>query len=450
MPKDTIDYSNTIIYKIYCKNSNINDVYIGHTTNMIKRKCLHKSGCNNLNNKLKIYNTIREHGGWENWEMIEIAKYNCKDKTEARIKEQQHYEELKSSLNSCHPFVNINKYYCNSCKMQCSNSYQYDIHLKCKKHEQNLVTQGDIKTPKNAANYVCEVCDFKCSKVSDWTRHTMRPKHKKLTLGDNLGDNSTFVHTKKYTCSICNKGYDSRNGLWKHNKKCKMEQDEEKNDPLTIKQILSPDFTPELIKLITELVKGQNGIQESIVELCKNGTTNTNHSHNTTTNSHNKSFNLQFFLNETCKDAMNITDFVDSLQLQLSDLENVGDVGYIEGISNIIIKNLNALDVTERPIHCTDKKRETMYIKDEDKWEKEDEKRVKMHKMVKKVANKNINLISEFQKVHPEYKKSSSRVSDKYNKIVIESMGGTGDNDYEKEEKIIKRVAKEVFVEKCL
>jgi hypothetical protein len=208
----------------------------------------------------------------------------------------------------------------------------------------------------------------------------------------------------------------------------------------------------EVVKQNKELAEQNNEAQKQnqdlinkLYEICKTGTHNTTH-----TNSHNKSFNLQFFLNETCKNAMNITDFVDSIQLQLSDLEKVGEIGYIEGISSIIIKNLNALDVTERPIHCTDKKRETMYIKDEDKWEKEDEKYVKMHKMVKKVANKNINLITEFQKLHPEYRKCSSRVSDQYNKIVIESMGGKGDNDYEKEEKIIKRVAKEVFVDKNL
>ena len=155
-------------------------------------------------------------------------------------------------------------------------------------------------------------------------------------------------------------------------------------------------------------------------------------------------------VNETCKNAMNITDFVDSLQLQLSDLEKVGEVGYIEGISNIIIKKLNALDISERPIHCTDKKRETMYIRDEDKWEKEDEKRIKLHKMVKNVAYKNINLISEFREKYPDFKKINSKYSDQFNKIIIESMGGKGDNEYEKEEKIIKRVAKEVFVDKVL
>jgi len=187
-------------------------------------------------------------------------------------------------------------------------------------------------------------------------------------------------------------------------------------------------------------------LKNLILEVLKNGTSNTNNISNI--NSHNKTFNLNVFLNETCKDAMNITDFIDSIKLQLSDLERVGEVGYIEGISNIILKNLNALDVTERPIHCTDKKRETMYIKDEDKWEKEDEKKGKLHKMVRKVANKNINLISEFKELYPDWKKSTSKVSDQFNKIIIESMGGAGDNDFEKEEKIIKKIAKQVFIDK--
>jgi vacuolar-type H+-ATPase subunit F/Vma7 len=129
-------------------------------------------------------------------------------------------------------------------------------------------------------------------------------------------------------------------------------------------------------------------------------------------------------------------------------LENVGEIGYIEGLSNITVKNLNALDVTLRPVHCTDKKRETMYIKDEDKWEKEDEKKAKLHKMIRKIANKNINLISEFKELYPDWRKSTSKVSDQFNKIIIEFMGGPGDNEYENEEKIIKRVAKEVFVDK--
>ena len=188
--------------------------------------------------------------------------------------------------------------------------------------------------------------------------------------------------------------------------------------------------------------------QNQMLKVIENGISNNSITNITNTNSNNKSFNLNFFLNETCKNAMNITDFVNSLQLQLSDLEKVGEVGYVEGISNIIIKNLNALDVTLRPVHCTDKKRETMYIKDENKWEKEDTNNSKLHKMVRKVANKNIDLISEFKEVHPDWKKSTSKISSQFDKIIIESMGGAGDNDYEKEDKIIKKVAKSVLIDK--
>jgi len=151
------------------------------------------------------------------------------------------------------------------------------------------------------------------------------------------------------------------------------------------------------------------------------------------------------FLNETCKDAMNIADFVESIKFQLSDLERVGELGYIEGISNIIVKNLKDLDVTKRPVHCTDKKRETMYIKDEDKWERDEEQK-KMHKIIRKVTVKNARMLPKFKEAHPDCIISTSRFSDQYNNIIMEAMGGMGENDFEKEEKIIKKVSKEVIV----
>ena len=246
-----------------------------------------------------------------------------------------------------------------------------------------------------------------------------------------------------YQCE-CGKAYKYDSGYYRHKKKC------EKENNYVCKDISEkPPDKEMIILLIKQNTEFQQMLLEqskTIIELSKNTSITNNTTNNT--NSHNKSFNLNMFLNETCKDAMNINDFVDSLQLQLSDLEKVGEVGYIEGISNIIIKNLNALDVTLRPVHCTDKKRETMYIKDEDKWEKEDLNKVKMHKMVRKVANKNIHLIQNFKEKYPDCIKSSSRHSDKYNKIIVESMGGTGDNEYEKEEKIIKKIAKEVLINK--
>ena len=202
-----------------------------------------------------------------------------------------------------------------------------------------------------------------------------------------------------------------------------------------------------VIKQNTELIKENSDLKTMMLEVVKNGTIQ--NSNNNTINSHNKTFNLNFFLNETCKHAMNITDFVESIKFQLSDLERVGDLGYIEGISNIIVKNLKDLDVTQRPVHCTDKKRETMYIKDEDKWEKDEEQK-KMRTMIRKVSVKNARMLPNFKEAHPDCIISTSRFSDQYNTITMEAMGGRGDNNFEKEEKIIKKVSKEVMVEREL
>jgi hypothetical protein len=154
------------------------------------------------------------------------------------------------------------------------------------------------------------------------------------------------------------------------------------------------------------------------------------------------------FLNETCKDAMNITEFIDSLELQLSDLENIGKLGFVEGISNIIVKNLKALDVHKRPVHCADKKREVIYIKDQDKWEKDNDEKERLRKAIKKVALKNEKLLPKYKELHPDCNYSHSKYADEYSKIVIETMGGLGNNDIEKQNKIIRNIAKEVIIDK--
>ena len=303
-----------------------------------------------------------------------------------------------------------------------------------------METLGDKILPKFCSKFYCKNCDYGTCKKSSYDDHLLSAKHQKRRFGDVLETNANTILPKfcssKFACEKCNKEYASRNGLWKHKQNCKTKEDskENKKDEITDKE------------LMLALIKDSSEIKNMIMEVFKNGTTN--HSHNTTTNSHNKAFNLNFFLNETCKDAMNIMEFVDSIKLQLSDLERVGELGYVEGISNIIVKNLKDLDVTQRPVHCTDKKRETMYIKDEDKWEK-DEERLKLHKVIRKVTCKNQNLITDYKKQHPDYNKYHSKISDQYNKIVVESMGGPGDNDFEKEEKIIKNISKQVFIEKA-
>jgi len=304
-----------------------------------------------------------------------------------------------------------------------------------------METLGNVFPAFPAFKYFCSFCHYGTSKKNHYNEHLSTAKHKKHTSGNIL---ETFgnVTPANFACNKCLKEFKNRSGLWKHNKVCKIEEENNNtNFEITNEVIMN------ILKQNSEFQQLLLEQNKTIIELSKN---NSNTISNNTINSNNKTFNLQLFLNETCKNAMNISEFIDSLQLQLSDLERVGEVGYIEGISNIIVKNLNALDVTERPIHCTDKKRETMYIKDEDKWEKEDEKKAKLHKMVKKIANKNINLISEFKELYPDWRKSTSKVSDQFNKIIIESMGGAGDNDFEKEEKIIKKVAKEVLIEKSL
>ena len=289
--------------------------------------------------------------------------------------------------------------------------------------------------------YCCEICQYKCYKKFNLVRHNLSSKHKNKITGNILETNNeqNEQNEQNNSCEVCKRKFKSRSGLWKHSKICNKKPLENEQTDKEIIMMLIKDNS----ELKTMLMEQSN----IMMEVIKNGATN--NSHNTThTNSHNKAFNLNFFLNETCKDAMNIMDFVDSIKLQLSDLENVGKLGYVEGISNIIVKNLNDLDVTERPIHCTDKKRETLYIKDEDKWEKEDEEKKKIKKVIKHVANKNVRLIKKYKEVHPDCNKSSSKFSDQYDKIIVEAMGGSGDNDTEKEEKIIQRISKNVTIDK--
>jgi hypothetical protein len=231
--------------------------------------------------------------------------------------------------------------------------------------------------------------------------------------------------------------------LWKHKKKCG-----EKKLTATSTPNTQDSDIKMLTNMVMDVVKQNQELTNKIVDICKN-TSSTNIS-NSSINSHNKTFNLNVFLNEQCKDAMNIMDFVDSLKLQLADLEAVGKLGYVEGISNIIVKNLKALDVHKRPVHCSDSKREVMYIKDEDKWEKENEEKNKLRKVIKKIANKNSRLLPQFKEKHPDCGKSDSLFSDQYNKLIVEAMGGSGDNDLEKEDKIIRKIAKEVTIDKTI
>ena len=295
-------------------------------------------------------------------------------------------------------------------------------------------------TSKNIQIFSCESCDFNCSKIGDWNRHIATRKHQNVTNGDGL-----HQITSDFTCKKCLKKYLSRNGLWSHSKKCVINN----NDSL-IKTLVDEN------KTLKEFIVEQNlDFKSMILDVCKNNSntliSNNNNSNNSNnSNNNNKTFNLQVFLNEECKDAMNIMDFVDSLKLQLSDLENVGKLGFVEGISNIIIKNMKTLDVNKRPVHCSDSKREVMYVKDEGKWyndtKDEDAQNKKLKKAIKYIANKNLNNLRLFKEKYPDYNNGLSKNSDKYDKLIIEAYGGIGNNTVDNENKIIKRLAKECTI----
>ena len=305
------------------------------------------------------------------------------------------------------------------------------------------------KTPKNAEMFSCEDCHFVCSKKSDWSRHISRPKHMRNCHTEKKTPTDISA---KYICESCNKIYKHASGLWKHSKICTID----KKDNNTIQSILSDNeqfkqIILQVVKSNTELQKQHNEIQlqnselqKQMLEVCKNSNITNNIN---TNNSHNKTFNLQFFLNEQCKDAMNISDFVNSFDLQLSDLESVGELGYVEGMTKIFLDKLNSMDIYKRPIHCSDTKREILYVKDEDKWEKEKRNNPKLRDAIKHLSFKNMKLTNLWSNTYPESKNNESRLNDVYMKLVLQSTGGSGEI-VESENKIIRRIAKEIFIDK--
>ena len=307
------------------------------------------------------------------------------------------------------------------------------------------------KNAENAKNFNCISCDFKCRKKSEWNRHILTHKHISLTC---LTEKDP--KTLRYVCMHCNKKYKSREGLWYHNKKCKYIENNNNNDNnISIinsknKITNSTDDIKILTDLVLEVVKSNNDLQKQtqemqkeMIDVCKNG----NNIINSNYHSNNKTFNMQVFLNEKCKDAMNIMDFVDSFQMQLSDLEDVGKLGYVEGISNIIIKKLNEMDVNKRPVHCSDSKRESLFVKDNNVWEKEESGRDTLRRAIKYISKKNSDLLPAWSEENPSSHNIYSKRNDDYIRIVLQAMGGSGDIEIN-ENKIIKRIAKEVLIHK--
>ena len=320
----------------------------------------------------------------------------------------------------------------------------------------------------SAQKFTCNNCHVFCSKKNDWDRHLTTSKHKR-NCGMEMEQKKI---PENFTCK-CGKIYSTKSGLWKHNKTCKFETTAFEQEAHTEQNIFLKVFdkapndlniltnlvleviknnselqkqTNELFKQNGEFQKQTNELQKQMFEVCKNGKVT-----NSTINSHNnnKTFNLQFFLNEQCKDAMNIMDFVNTFQLQLSDFERIGEVGYVEGISTIVMDKLNQMDVYKRPIHCSDAKRETMHVKDNGVWTKDTTANDKIRLALKHITKKNTDMIRPWLNAHPGVLNSEHKLNDKYQEMFIEAMGGRKNkNIKEGEDKIIKKISKMVLIDK--
>ena len=265
------------------------------------------------------------------------------------------------------------------------------------------------KTPKNAKHFYCKLCDFSCRKQCDYDRHLLTRKHKLATKST-----EKIPKNAAYFCD-CGKKYKDRTGLWRHKKKCHL--NEEKH-----MEIVETKQTENNKDLINYLIKENTDLKKMLIE---------NNDHSTTINSNNNNiFNIQLFLNEDCKDAMNMTEFIESIQLTLEDMTKINKEGQTEGMSKLLINKLQNIDILKRPMHCSDSKKEIIYVKDEDKWEEEGKDKSKIKKALDKITMKSIETL-------PNIKQDPDDYVNTVNELLKEPR---------EDKKIISKLAKEVCV----
>jgi hypothetical protein len=314
-----------------------------------------------------------------------------------------------------------------------------------------------LENPKNPKFY-CEFCHFKTNNKKDYSKHLTTAKHQKTQYGSIL-EVLENPKTPNFKCE-CGKQFVTHSGIWKHKKQCANDNTSQICENNT-NEIVSKNDTAIIDTIVNEnktfkefMMEQHQDFRTLIIELLKKETISNNinnniNNNNINNNCNNKSFNLNFFLNEQCKDALNIDEFVDSIKMNLSDLENFAHLGYADGVSNIFSKGIKELGVHLRPIHCSDSKRETLYIKNNDEWIKETDDKPLIIKAIKKVAFKNIKQINEWVKENPACKDPRTKKFDQYNKIVMNAMSGVTEEEQKNNiEKIVKNVTKSVAIEK--
>jgi uncharacterized C2H2 Zn-finger protein len=419
-------------------------VYVGYTTNFIQRKYFHKNNCINheaTNYDERLHAVIRKHGGWENWKMENIHVCNCEDYNAAKKIVQEYAVTLRATLNSG--------------DVTFSNgllpTMVTDSMDACKK------TNIKTKNPKNPLTFFCDICDYVTSNKKDYNKHINTIKHinNKKSPEHNMG------------CE-CGKTYINRSSLFNHRKVCPMtckdgdekvveceenlvlqvqegEKDEKGENDENIK--ITKDMFLKLINDNQEMIKiikeQQQQINLIIPKISNIGPTTNNNT--TMNNTNNTNFNLNFFLNEKCKDALNMSEFIESLKITLEDLQYSRSNGLVQGISNVMIRGLKELDIYKRPIHCTDVKRDTMYIKDKEKWEK-DEKHEKIKNTIIKIANKERNAISSWVDINPDWFDTEAKQMEYL--TLVNKVCEPIENDIRNEKKIIRNIGREIVLNK--
>jgi hypothetical protein len=303
------------------------------------------------------------------------------------------------------------------------------------------------KSLKNPNSFECKNCQYITHHKHDFKKHVMTAKHFKKQEINTLSTKSTEKSPQNMCYCICGKEYKERSGLWRHKKVCAFIPEPESEKKLM--KAGHPEITGDIV---LELIKQNQELKDMVFDLCKhtnaqiiNNNSNNNITNNTTNNN---KFNMNIFLNEKCKDAMNIMDFANSLEIGLKELEDVGTLGYAAGIGNIIVRGLKDLDVYKRPIHCSDLKRESIHVKDQNIWIL-DKDRSLLDTAIKRVARKNILKVKDWKTANPEYAEVNSKTMDKYGQILIEATGSFEPDEKEKDlNKIIRIIAKEVMIEK--
>jgi hypothetical protein len=298
----------------------------------------------------------------------------------------------------------------------------------------------NIKHTKNPKQYYCDLCNFITKRKGDYNRHLLTLKHQCIVNG-NSKDIKTFI------CN-CGNEYTNRHSLSRHKKSCNFNLKQEiTREPVK--------FEPT-INMFMELIKKNQELQDLLIEQHKQNTelvnkfvekdfvTNNNNNTTNNTTNNNQKFNLNFFLNETCKDAMNMKEFISNIKITFEELLNIGDTGFVTGVSDIFIKRLRDLEISKRPIHCTDVKRDTIYLKDEDKWDKDDKENTKLKGFIGNVEYKNISALHKWSQENPESKVNNTQLNLLKDKIYLQTLLGDDDT----RNKVIKNVSKLVIVDR--